>query len=303
VNRFSRDASKGHNTSPSSAGNTVITAPKSGAEASLRTTKAGASPEDARRLLEEVQQLGARMRNNRRQAQQIDRRATAYASRLARHTARLLQHMPHAVPAVRPVPGTGASALRHYVLNHDQLEAPDRTRLLVVSSDGRLRICTVLSYGPGSRWWDDYEVANPPAGLGLSVVFEGLSSLIVKLETAVVEAEHAASDHEHAIDGLIAQSEAKLAHAGSRLSPVDDLADDAADADVYGETPSGELRSYGFEHRIAFGATHAVPRTEAAARSAANAPVRDAPAGANVRATSAGEKPAAATRAPGRFSR
>ena len=261
----------------------------------LLESTSGSSPEEARRLLDEVQQLGSRMRNNRRRAQQIDRRAAAYASRLARHTARLLQHMPNAVPAVRPVPGTGASALRHHVLKHDQLESPDRTRLLVVSSDGRLRMCTVLAYGQNSRLWSDYEVSNPPAGLGLSVVFEGLSSLIVKLETAVVDAEQQASDHEQAIDGLIAESEAKLANAGSRLSPVDDVADDSGDVDVYGETPSGELRSYGFEHRISLGAADAAPPARAA--------VSDAPVGASVGATSVAEKPAEPTRAPGRFQR
>ncbi|MEP6835862.1 MAG: hypothetical protein ABJB74_20910 [Gemmatimonas sp.] len=196
------------------------------------------------------------MRLNRRRAQQIDRRAAAYASRLARHTARLLQHMPNAIPAVRPVAGTGASALRHYVLKHDQLDSPDRMRLLVVSSDGRLRICTVLTDGQRSRLWNDYEVTNPPLGLGLSVVFEGLSSMIVQLESAVKDAESVADSSSAALDGLIAQSEAKLANAGSRLSPVEPFT--LSDDDVYGQAndEDGEagLRSHGFEHRLPFAA-------------------------------------------------
>lgn len=249
MNRFSRDANQA-STKHSSPG-----AAEPARKDDLSAVGASSSSaEEARRLLEEVQQLGSRMRNNRRRAQQIDRRAAAYASRLARHTARLLQHMPNAVPAVRPVPGTGASTLRHYVLKHDQLDAPDRTRLLVVSSDGRLRICTVLAFGPGSRLWNDYEVSNPPVGLGLSVVFEGLSSLIVKLETAVLDIEQQSSETEKALDGLIAQSEAKLAQAGSRLSPVDPAPDDADDDDdLFGLHAGGELKSYGFEHRISFG--------------------------------------------------
>ncbi len=222
------------------------------------------SPEEARRLLEEVQQLGTRMRVNRRQAQQIDRRAAAYASRLARHTARLLQHMPDAIPAVRPVPGTGASTLRHYVLKHDQLESPDRARLLVVSSDGRLRICTVLSDGKRSRLWNDYEVANPPVGLGLLVVFEGLSSMIVRLESAVIQAESVAESGSSALDGMIARTEAKLAHAGSRLSPVDDRSLD--EDDVYGQEETMGLRSYGFEHRLPVPSAQPAPVPSAAGR-------------------------------------
>lgn len=203
--------------------------------------------------------MGTRMRLNRRQAQQIDRRAAAYASRLARHTARLLQHMPTAIPAVRPVQGTGASSLRHYVLKHEQLDAPDRLRLLVVSSDGRLRICTVLTDGARSRLWNDYEVANPPAGLGLSVVFEGLSAMIVTLETAVVQAETTSSTHGQLVNDLISQSEARLADAGSRLTPVERLADDAEgdrsemeDDMLFGMSDDEGLRSHGFEHRLPF---------------------------------------------------
>lgn len=156
--------------------------------------------------------------------------------------------MPNAIPAVRPVPGTGASTLRHYILKHDQMESPDRTRLLVVSSDGRLRICTVLTDAQHSRLWSDYEVANPPLGLGLSVVFEGLSSMIVRLESAVQRAEAVADSSAMALDGLIAQSEAKLANAGSVLSPVEET-DDATD-DLYGQQATRGLRSYGFEDRF-----------------------------------------------------
>ena len=204
------------------------------------------------------------MRLNRRKAQQIDRRAAAYASRLARHTARLLQHMPNAIPAVRPVPGTGASTLRHYVLKHDQLEAPDRVRLLVVSSDGRLRVCTVLSDGKRSRLWNDYEVTNPPVGLGLLVVYEGLSSMIVQLESAVTLAEAVAESGLSALDGMIARSEAQLANAGSRLSPVDDLTAD--EDDVYGQDQAKGLRSYGFEHRLPIPAVNPAPAASAPSR-------------------------------------
>ncbi|MBC8088008.1 MAG: hypothetical protein H7Z40_12140 [Phycisphaerae bacterium] len=250
MNRFSRDANQTtEQTPPFGATDTSPSAEP------LHGAWAGSSPDEARRLLEEVQLLGSRMRNNRRRAQQIDRRAAAYASRLARHTARLLQHMPDAIPAIRPVAGTGASTLRHYVLKHDLLEAPDRMRLLVVSSDGRLRICTALTDGKRSRLWNDYEVANPPAGLGLSVVFEGLSSLIVQLESAVGKTEQQSDDHALDVDGLIADSEAKLSKAGSRLSPVDPLPDDDNDDwhsnDVM--PPEGDLKSHGFEHRISFG--------------------------------------------------
>lgn len=270
VNRFSRDANKA-----GSSASSVSPANAGSRQGQLGSSAPTSSAEEARQLLEEVQQLGSRMRNNRRRAQQIDRRAAAFASRLARHAARLLQHMPNAVPAVRPVPGTGASTLRHYILKHDQLEAPDRTRLLVVSSDGRLRICTVLTYGQGSRLWDDYEVANPPAGLGLSVVFEGLSSLIVKLETAVVDREQQSSDQEKALDGLIAQSEAKLANAGSRLAPAGDAEDDLDDdTELFGPNPGGELRSYGFEQRISFGKTEAAEPTGGSEKPAATTPAR-----------------------------
>ena len=247
MNRFSREAhSAAADPNPFSASRAA--AEETQAEESF----APGSPEEARRLLEEVQQLGTRMRVNRRKAQVIDRRAAAYASRLARHTARLLQHMPNAIPAVRPVAGTGASALRHYVLKHDQLESPDRLRLLVVSSDGRLRICTVLTDGQRSRLWNDYETANPPAGLGLSIVFDGLSTMIVQLETAVHEAEVTSDGSSNALDGMIAQSEAKLANAGSRLTPVEGIADDASIEDVFAEVSDDGLKSYGFEHRLPF---------------------------------------------------
>lgn len=174
---------------------------------------------EARRLLNDVHKLGNRMRENRLRAQRIDRRAAAYASRLARHTAQLLQQMPEAVPAVRPIPGTGASSLRNYVLRHDTLASPSRVRLLVVSSDGKIRICTVQN-GVGTRMWDDYEVANPPAGMGLTAVFEGLSSLIVQLEAAVKAAELDAGLHEASVDSAIEESESLLRDAGSRLAAL-----------------------------------------------------------------------------------
>jgi len=265
VNRFSRDANAATGGASSSGANPFGSArTTSTADPIEGPTFATGSPEEARRLLEEVQQLGTRMRLNRRKAQQIDRRAAAYASRLARHTARLLQHMPNAIPAVRPVPGTGASTLRHYVLRHDQLDSPERSRLLVVSSDGRLRVCTVLSDGKRSRLWNDYEVANPPVGLGLLVVFEGLSSMIVQLESAVAEAEAVAESGSNALDGMIARSEAKLANAGSRLSPVDALAAD--EDDLYGQDQERGLRSYGFEHRLPVSAVKPAPAQSAPGR-------------------------------------
>lgn len=217
------------------------------------------TPEEARRLLDEVQQLGSRMRVNRRRAQQVDRRAAAYASRLARHTARLLQHMPNAVPAVRPVPGTGASTLQHYVLRHDQLESPARMRLLVVSSDGRLRICTVpTTEGPRMRLWNDYEVADPPPGLDLAVVFEGLSSMIVRLETGVKRAESAVADKTSTLNNMIAESEARLAGANSKLQPLQESSNDSAAHEVFEDVHAGGLKSYGFEHRLPLGAINPV---------------------------------------------
>lgn len=251
VNRFSREANK---PGSSSSYATAISVPS---DRSVAPISSDSASEDARRMLDDVNGLSSRMRNNRRRSQQTERRAAAYANRLARHTARLLQHMPNAVPAVRPIAGTGASSLRHYVLRHDHLEAPDRTRLLVVSSDGRIRICTVLSQGNGTRLWSDYEVSNPPIGLGLSVVFDGLSSLIVKLEGGVVAAEQETAERESALDVLIAASEAKLASVDSRLAPVEERRGTPANDEVFPKvpqrTPSGDLRSYGFEDRIAFG--------------------------------------------------
>lgn len=249
MNRFSREANTPANAAPPQS---PFGASRAVAEESFAGPPASGSPEEARRLLDEVQQLGTRMRINRRKAQQIDRRAAAYASRLARHTARLMQHMPDALPGVRPVAGTGASALRHYILKHDRLESPDRTRLLVVSSDGRLRVCTVLADERHTRMWNDYETSNPPAGLGLSIVFDGLSSMIVQLETAVNGAEEAADNRSSAIDGMIAASEARLANAGSRLTPMDDIAEDALVDDVFSEPSQDGLKSYGFEHRLPF---------------------------------------------------
>lgn len=231
---------------------------------SAEWTLAATSQDEARRLLEDVQQLTSRIRVNRRKAQSIDRKASAYASRLARHTARLLLHMPNSVPAIKPVRGAGASSLHHYVLRHQTLEAPSRLRLLVVSSDGRLRVCTVLTGGPGSRMWDDYEVADPPLGLGLSCVFEGLTMLIAQLEGGVNFAEDQTSRHGEAVEGFIANSEAVLASAGSRLAPVEAesdildfeseaaLGEDAIDQDDAGADHEDGLTSHGFEHRISF---------------------------------------------------
>lgn len=199
-------------------------------------------------MLDSVQQLGSRMRINKRRAQQTDRRAAAYASRLARHVARLLDHMPTALPLVKPVPGTGASSLRHYILEHHTFESPARTRLLVVSSDGRLRVCMVLGDGTGTRLWTDYEVTNPPTGLGLQLVFERLSSMIAKLENVVVETEAATTASSGALDKMIAASESKLSEVGSRLEPVENLS--LTDDDVFGPLDQTGLKSYGFEHRI-----------------------------------------------------
>ena len=265
VNRFSRDGNTSTSSALSFGANAFGSAHAISPDESLDASAfAAGSPEEARRLLEDVQQLGTRMRVNRRKAQQIDRRAAAYASRLARHTARLLQHMPNAIPAVRPVPGSGASTLRHYVLKHDQLDSPDRSRLLVVSSDGRLRICTVLTDGQRSRLWNDYEVANPPLGLGLLVVFEGLASMIVQLESAVNEAEAVADSSTSALNGMIAKSEAKLANAGSRLSPVEGSVMDGDD--VYGQEQTEGLRSHGFEHRVPLPATNPAAAPSASGR-------------------------------------
>ncbi|MEP6779711.1 MAG: hypothetical protein ABJC26_07455 [Gemmatimonadaceae bacterium] len=219
---------------------------------------AASATDGARDLLENVDSLSSRIRVNTRKAQSVDRRATAYASRLARHTARLLAHMPDAVPAIRPVRGTGASTLHHYVLHHQQLENPSRLRMLVVSSDGRLRLCTVV-VGKQSRLWADYEVTNPPAGMGLANVFEGLSSLIARLEGGVAEAEEQTERQSQAVDELITESEAVLANAGSRLAPVTSEAELPIDVEeifggVFGgdDQPlnNGELTSHGFEQRI-----------------------------------------------------
>ena len=205
-----------------------------------------AGPGGARKLLDEVGRLGSRMRQNRMRAQQTDRRAAAYASRLARHTARLLDHMPNAVPAVRPVPGTGASALRHYILRHDQLDTPSRLRLLVVSSDGRLRLCTVLNDRAGSRLWSDFEVTNPPAGLPLNVVFEGLSALILQLEGAVTHAEVESTGRATEVDNIIAESEAVLFNSGSKLAPMESR-EKPDPRDETDEERDRRLRSHGFE--------------------------------------------------------
>ena len=101
------------------------------------------------------------------------------------------------------------------------LESPSRIRLLVVSSDGRLRLCTVASTGTRSRLWSDFEVTNPPPELPLTVVFEGLSALIVQLEGAVSHAEQESAAKEATVDTLIAESELALYQAGSKLSPTD----------------------------------------------------------------------------------
>lgn len=262
MNRFSREATAAAASNPFAAPRAVQMEEAASAPAQF----AAGSPEDARRLLDEVQQLGSRMRINKRRSQQIDRRAAAYASRLARHVARLLDHMPSALPMVKPVPGTGASALRHYILEHHQFHAPDRTRLLVVSSDGRLRVCTVLGDGKGTRLWTDYEVVNPPAGLGLSVVFDRLSSMIARLETVVNETEAATDATSGALDGMIAQSESKLSEVGSRLQPVENLT--LSDEDVFGTADASDpngLKSYGFEHRIAYPQSRPENRADAGA--------------------------------------
>jgi hypothetical protein len=203
-------------------------------------------PGGARKLLDDVRRMGSRMRQNRMRSQQTDRRAAAYASRLARHTARLLDHMPDAVPAVRPVPGTGASALRHYILRHDKLTAPDRVRLLVVSSDGRLRLCTVLNDRAGSRLWTDFEVANPPSTLPLNIVFEGLSALILRLEGAVTLAESKTMEKEIEVADLIAESEALLFNSGSKLTPIDNR-EKPVGLEETAEERDRRLRSHGFE--------------------------------------------------------
>lgn len=221
---------------------------------------AASATDGARDLLDNVNSLSSRIRVNTRKSQSVDRRATAYASRLARHTARLLAHMPDAVPAIRPVRGTGASTLHHYVLHHQQLENPSRLRMLVVSSDGRLRLCTVV-VGKQSRLWADYEVTNPPADMGLANVFEGLSSLIARLEGGVAEAEQQTERQSQAVDSLIIESEALLASAGSRLAPVTDESDVPTDVEaIFGDVfdrdyeppENGELTSHGFEQRIAW---------------------------------------------------
>jgi hypothetical protein len=271
VNRFSREANVAA-VPPQPAG-AARGAPAK--EQLVEQSFANGTPEEARRLLEEVQQLGSRMRVNRRSAQQVDRRAAAYASRLARHTARLLQHMPNAVPAVRPVPGTGASTLQHYVLRHDQLESPARMRLLVVSSDGRLRICTVpTTEGPRIRLWNDYEVADPPPGLDLAVVFEGLSSMIVQLESGVKRAESTVAAKTTTLNDMIAESEARLAGANSKLKPLQEDSSEAAAHEVFGDVHPAGLKSYGFEHRLPLGAINPVgPSTIAPSAPAAAPPV------------------------------
>jgi hypothetical protein len=203
---------------------------------------------ETRRLLDQVQRLGGRVRDNQLRANQTDRRAGGYASRLARHTARLLAVMPDAVPVVRPVPGTGASSMRHYVLRHDQLESPTRIRLLVVSADGRLRICTVWNGGRGQRLWTDYEVGAPPEGMGLASVFEGLSSLIVQLEGSVDRAEWESTEREKSVDTMIAASEAVLVNSGSPLAPLAPTSPPPAPESEAPAPPRDDrLRSYGFE--------------------------------------------------------
>ncbi|MEP6764739.1 MAG: hypothetical protein ABJB66_10535 [Gemmatimonadaceae bacterium] len=177
---------------------------------------------------------------------------------MARHTARLLAHMPDAVPAIRPVRGTGPSTLHHYVLHYQQLETPSRLRMLVVGSDGRLRLCTVI-VGKRARLWDDFEVNDPPSGMGLANVFEGLSSLIAQLEGGIAEAEEEVERNCQAVDGMITESEAVLARAGSRLAPVVDQPDEIID-EIFGDLPDeegarppdGELTSHGFEQRFSW---------------------------------------------------
>ncbi len=134
--------------------------------------------------------------------------------------------------------------------------------MLVVSSDGRLRLCTVL-VGQRSRLWDDYEVADPPIGMGLASVFEGLSSLIAQLEGGVISAEQQTARHGEMVEGLIVNSEAVLANAGSRLAAVNEEPELFEPDEIFGDVGELEegkesapddssLTSHGFEQRITF---------------------------------------------------
>jgi hypothetical protein len=97
------------------------------------------------------------------------------------------------------------------------------------------------------------------------VVFEGLSMMIVQLESGVKRAESVTASHADALDGMIAQSEARLAGANSKLSPLQDAPDDASAHEVFGDISQGGLKSYGFEHRLPFaGVKPAVAPTPAA---------------------------------------
>ncbi|MCU0647267.1 MAG: hypothetical protein MUF00_04695, partial [Gemmatimonadaceae bacterium] len=144
-------------------------------------------------LLGRAAVLGARARALTEHTRRHDRQSAVYLANLARQAARLLQQVPASqIPLLRLPSGAGDSrGLSQHVLRHTRVESTGGVamRLLVLSGDGRMRICIADSASPGTRVWLEYDPSQPPADFDFDETADALASLLDTLEIALAEAE------------------------------------------------------------------------------------------------------------------
>ena len=166
----------------------------------------------ARALMATAVGLGARLRVTQQQQVVTQRKAGLYINALVKQVARLLQGTrAHGVPLLRANEGEPGRRVAHYVIRSEVLDGPPvATRLLVVGSDGKLRVCVIGAEG-GSRIWAEYEVTTAPDDLTQRTVIETLSRLIGRLERTVTDLEIRQITREAELEADITMSKARIA--------------------------------------------------------------------------------------------
>ncbi|MCU0617042.1 MAG: hypothetical protein MUD17_08180 [Gemmatimonadaceae bacterium] len=166
----------------------------------------------ARALMATAVGLGARLRVTQHQQVVTQRKAGLYINALVKQVARLLQGTrAHGVPLLRANEGEPGRRVAHYVIRSEVLDGPPvATRLLVVGSDGKLRVCVIGAEG-GSRIWADYDVTTAPEDLTQRAVIETLSRLIGRLERTVTDLEIRQITREAELEADITMAKARIA--------------------------------------------------------------------------------------------
>jgi hypothetical protein len=146
-----------------------------------------------KRLVERAAHLAIRGRALSEGLRRHDRQAAVYLMNLARQSARLLQQIPSSqVPTLRlPISAADAKGMQQHVLRHTRVERNGTVimQFLVLSSDGRMRICTTDLSQPATRLWRDYDPGESPDDFDFDETADALATLLDSLEQVLAASE------------------------------------------------------------------------------------------------------------------